>query len=99
MGTLQPSTVSQRLPHFYLMLIFAGDQVDVYQHSARDARIRMPVGESARVGDASGSTGYLVRAQRGGCVHHSPGVNGLSALVNGRRLRATRPSHFFRPEN
>jgi REP element-mobilizing transposase RayT len=31
-------------------------------------------------------------------VHHWPGVNGLSALLNGRRLRATRPLHFFRPD-
>ena len=29
-------------------------------------------------------------------VHHWPGVNGLIALLNGRRLRATRPLHFFR---
>jgi REP element-mobilizing transposase RayT len=31
-------------------------------------------------------------------VHHWPGVNGLSALLNGRPLRATRPLHFFRPD-
>jgi len=31
-------------------------------------------------------------------VHHWPGVSGLSALLNGRPLRATRPLHFFRPE-
>jgi REP element-mobilizing transposase RayT len=31
-------------------------------------------------------------------VHHWPGVNGLAALVAGRRLRATRPLHFFRPD-
>ena len=30
-------------------------------------------------------------------VHHWPGVNGLSALLKGRPLRATRPLHFFRP--
>jgi putative transposase len=30
-------------------------------------------------------------------AHHWPGVNGLSALLQGRRLRATRPWHFFRP--
>lgn len=29
-------------------------------------------------------------------VHHWPGVNGLSALLGGRRLRAQRPLHFFR---
>jgi hypothetical protein len=29
-------------------------------------------------------------------VHHWPGVNGLNALLAGRRLRATRPFHFFR---
>jgi len=29
-------------------------------------------------------------------VHHWPGVNGLPALLAGRRLRATRPWHFFR---
>jgi hypothetical protein len=29
-------------------------------------------------------------------VHHWPGVNGLSALLNGRSLEARRPSHFFR---
>lgn len=31
-------------------------------------------------------------------VHHWPGINGLSALLQGRRLHATRPLHFFRPE-
>jgi putative transposase len=31
-------------------------------------------------------------------VHHWPGVNGLSALLTGRPLRATRPLHFFRPD-
>ena len=31
-------------------------------------------------------------------VHHWPGVNGLSALLTGRPLRAERPKHFFRPE-
>ena len=31
-------------------------------------------------------------------AHHWPGVNGVSALLNGRRLRATRPLHFFRPD-
>lgn len=31
-------------------------------------------------------------------AHHWPGVNGLSALLNGRWLRATRPLHFFRPD-
>jgi putative transposase len=30
-------------------------------------------------------------------VHHWPGVNGLPALLSGRRLHATRPLHFFRP--
>ena len=30
-------------------------------------------------------------------VHHWPGFNGLSALLQGRRLRATRPLHFFSP--
>jgi hypothetical protein len=30
-------------------------------------------------------------------VHHWPGINGLSALLNSRPLRATRPLHFFRP--
>jgi REP element-mobilizing transposase RayT len=30
-------------------------------------------------------------------VHHWPGVNGLSALLNGRTIRARRPVHFFRP--
>lgn len=29
-------------------------------------------------------------------VHHWPGVNGYSALVNGKQLSATRPRHFFR---
>src|SRR5262249_2155784 len=29
-------------------------------------------------------------------VHHWPGVNGLSALLSGRRLLATRPLQFFR---
>jgi REP element-mobilizing transposase RayT len=29
-------------------------------------------------------------------VHHWPGVNGLAALLGGRTLEATRPSHFFR---
>jgi REP element-mobilizing transposase RayT len=31
-------------------------------------------------------------------VHHWPGVNGLSALLSGQDLRATRPRHFFRPD-
>ena len=31
-------------------------------------------------------------------VHHWPGVDGLTALLNGRRLRARRPLHFFRRE-
>jgi hypothetical protein len=31
-------------------------------------------------------------------VHHWPGVNGLSALLHGRPLRATRPLHFFRSD-
>jgi putative transposase len=31
-------------------------------------------------------------------AHHWPGVNGLSALLTGRPLRATRPLHFFRPD-
>jgi len=31
-------------------------------------------------------------------VHHWPGVNGLTALVNGRPLRAIRPRHFFRAD-
>jgi hypothetical protein len=31
-------------------------------------------------------------------VHHWPGVNGLTALLTGRPLRATRPLHFFRPD-
>src|SRR5215468_2497376 len=31
-------------------------------------------------------------------AHQWPGVNGLSTLLNGRRLRATRPLHFFRPD-
>jgi len=30
-------------------------------------------------------------------VHHWPGVNGLSALLNGRPLEARRPRQFFRP--
>jgi putative transposase len=30
-------------------------------------------------------------------VHHWPGVNGLSALLGGHTLHATRPRHFFRP--
>jgi REP element-mobilizing transposase RayT len=30
-------------------------------------------------------------------VHHWPGANGLVALLTGRPLRATRPTHFFRP--
>jgi len=30
-------------------------------------------------------------------VHHWPGVNGLTALLSGRPLHATRPLHFFRP--
>jgi putative transposase len=30
-------------------------------------------------------------------VHHWPGVNGLSALLGGHLLDATRPRHFFRP--
>jgi hypothetical protein len=30
-------------------------------------------------------------------VHHWPGVNGLTALLAGRSLHATRPLHFFRP--
>ena len=29
-------------------------------------------------------------------VHHWPGVNGLTALLAGRTLHATRPHHFFR---
>ena len=29
--------------------------------------------------------------------HHWPGVNGLTALLAGRSLSATRPLHFFRP--
>lgn len=29
-------------------------------------------------------------------AHHWPGVNGLTALLNGRALRADRPGHFFR---
>jgi hypothetical protein len=32
-------------------------------------------------------------------VHHWPGVNGLTALLAGRPLRATRPLHFFRSED
>lgn len=31
-------------------------------------------------------------------VHHWPGMNGYTALVNGRQLSATRPRHFFRPD-
>jgi hypothetical protein len=31
-------------------------------------------------------------------AHHWPGVNGLTALLTGRPLRATRPLHFFRPD-
>ena len=31
-------------------------------------------------------------------VHHWPGVNGLTALLAGRPLRATRPLHFFRTD-
>jgi REP element-mobilizing transposase RayT len=31
-------------------------------------------------------------------VHHWPGVNGLKELLTGRRLRAVRPRHFFRPD-
>src|SRR4051794_20976949 len=31
-------------------------------------------------------------------AHQWPGVNGLSALLNGRTLRARRPLHFFRPD-
>jgi hypothetical protein len=31
-------------------------------------------------------------------VHEWPGVNGLTALLAGRPLRATRPLHFFRPD-
>lgn len=31
-------------------------------------------------------------------VHHWPGVNGLSDLLNGRRLHARRPTHFFRAD-
>ena len=31
-------------------------------------------------------------------AHHWPGVNGLSALLAGRPLCATRPLHFFRPD-
>jgi REP-associated tyrosine transposase len=31
-------------------------------------------------------------------VHHWPGVSGLTALLTGRSLRATRPLHFFRPD-
>ena len=30
--------------------------------------------------------------------HHWPGVNGLTALLTGRALRAERPRHFFRTE-
>lgn len=31
-------------------------------------------------------------------VHHWPGVNGFSAPLNGRTIRARRPLHFFRPD-
>jgi REP element-mobilizing transposase RayT len=31
-------------------------------------------------------------------AHHWPGINGLTALLAGRALRATRPLHFFRPD-
>jgi len=31
-------------------------------------------------------------------VDHWPGVNGLSALLNGRVIRARRPAHYFRPD-
>lgn len=31
-------------------------------------------------------------------VHHWPGVNGLSALLNDRLMKATRPRHFFRKD-
>ena len=31
-------------------------------------------------------------------VHHWPGVNGLTALLAGRRMQARRPLHFFRPD-
>ena len=31
-------------------------------------------------------------------VRHWPGINGLTALLTGRPLRATRPLHFFRPD-
>jgi putative transposase len=31
-------------------------------------------------------------------AHHWPGVNGLTALLSGRPLRATRPLHFFRAD-
>jgi len=31
-------------------------------------------------------------------VHHWPGAHGLTALLTGRRLRATRPLHFFRTD-
>jgi REP element-mobilizing transposase RayT len=31
-------------------------------------------------------------------AHHWPGINGLTALLAGRTLRATRPLHFFRPD-
>src|SRR5262249_42458182 len=31
-------------------------------------------------------------------VNHWPGVNGLSALLTGQPLRATRPLHFFRSD-
>jgi hypothetical protein len=31
-------------------------------------------------------------------VHHWPGINGLTALLTRRPLRATSPLHFFRPD-
>ena len=31
-------------------------------------------------------------------VHHWPGVNGLSLLLNGRAMHARRPAHFFRSD-
>jgi hypothetical protein len=31
-------------------------------------------------------------------VHHWPGVNGYRALITGKKLRATRPRHFFRED-
>ena len=34
----------------------------------------------------------------GGSLDHWPGVNGLSALLAGQPLCATRPLHFFRPD-